>query len=351
MGIATLILTQAGGGPYIGPTCVPFQLTVTDTSWPLKSLIIDWGDGGPSTALDTNILVDGGNYLSHLYKSPGNYLAKLTLTDQDGSWTVNAGVILNAPATTYVVHQFYFSNSWSDQNLTGYANGAFAASWSGISSFAISDGQHVFYVASDQHVHQLYYNNSSWSDQDLTSANGALAAAGSEISSFATSDGQHVFYVASDQHIHPLYYNNSSWIDQDLTSANGALAVPGSGISSFAISDGQHVFYITSDQHIHQLYYNNSSWIDQDLTDYASGGVAAYWAGGGISSFAISDGQHVFYVASNLHVHQLYYNNSSWIDQDLTDYASGGVAAPGNSMSSFAISDGQHVYLLELTPA
>ena len=29
-------------------------------------------------------------------------------------------------------------------------------------------GQHVCFLAGDQHVHQLYYDNARWHDQDLT---------------------------------------------------------------------------------------------------------------------------------------------------------------------------------------
>jgi hypothetical protein len=209
----------------------------------------------------------------------------------------------------------------------------------------------VYYVASDQHVHQLYYNNSKWSDQDLTSiANGASAQPGiSDISSFAIGDGQHVYYAASDYHVHQMYYNNSKWSDQNLTSiANGASAQPASGISSFAISDGQHVHYVASDQHVHQLYYDNSRWSDQDLTSVANGASAQ--PASGISSFAISDGQHVYYVASDQHVHQLYYNNSKWSDQDLTSIANGASAQPGiRGISSLASGDGQHVYFKSLS--
>ena len=68
-------------------------------------------------------------------------------------------------------------------------------------------------------------------------------------------------------------------------------------MSSFAIGDGQHVYYIGSDQHVHQLYYNNSSWSDQDLTNFAGDASAA--SAIGISSFAISDGQqHVYYLGT-----------------------------------------------------
>jgi hypothetical protein len=96
-------------------------------------------------------------------------------------------------------------------------------------------------------VHQLYYDNAQWVDQDLTGlTKGALAGPASGMSGFALNDGQHVFYVASDQRVHQLYYDNAQWVDQDLTGlTKGALAGPASGMSGFALNDGQHVFYVS----------------------------------------------------------------------------------------------------------
>ena len=73
-------------------------------------------------------------------------------------------------------------------------------------------------------------------------------------------------------------------------------ATPGGGVSSFAIADDQHVYYVANDQHVHQLFFDNTKWMDQDLTA-ATGGPAAT-AGGGVSSFAIAYDQHVYYVAN-----------------------------------------------------
>ena len=89
----------------------------------------------------------------------------------------------------------------------------------------------------------------TWIDQDLTNlAAGSLAALASDVSSYAFTDGQHVFYAASDQHIHQLYYapHTNSWIDQDLTNfASGSLAMSGSCLSGYANTNGQHVNYLT----------------------------------------------------------------------------------------------------------
>ncbi|MGD0460483.1 MAG: hypothetical protein ABSC21_22405, partial [Terriglobia bacterium] len=188
---------------------------------------------------------------------------------------------------------------WLDEDLTGFTNGALAAAGSALSSFAMANGtQHVYFVTDNQ-LHQLYYNNTKWLDADLTGfTNGALAAAGSALSGFAMANGTpHVYFVASNQHVHQLYYNYKKWLDEDLTGfTNGALAAAGSALSSFAMADGtQRVYFVASNQHVHQLYYNNMKWLDEDLTGFTNGALAA--AGSALSSFAMANGtQHVFYL-------------------------------------------------------
>jgi cell division protein YceG involved in septum cleavage len=249
------------------------------------------------------------------------------------------------------VHQLYYNNTkWLDEDLTGFTNGALAAAGSALSGFAMANGTpHVYFVASNQHVYQLYYNYKKWLDEDLTGfTNGALAAAGSALSSFAMANGtQHVYFVADNQHVHQVYYNNTKWLDEDLTGfTNGALAAAGSALSSFAMANGtQHVYFVTDNQ-LHQLYYNNTKWLDADLTGFTNGALAA--AGSALSGFAMANGTpHVYFVASNQHVHQLYYNYKKWLDEDLTGFTNGALAAAGSALSSFAMADGtQRVYFV-----
>ena len=45
-----------------------------------------------------------------------------------------------------------------------------------------------------------------------------------------------------------------------------------------------------------QLYYNNTKWLDEDLTGFTNGALAA--AGSALSSFAMANGtKHVFYLS------------------------------------------------------
>jgi hypothetical protein len=224
-----------------------------------------------------------------------------------------------------------------------------------ISSFAIEDGRHVYYLDGFDHVNQLYYSVAAgkWVNQDLSQHYGGDLALGSTaISSFAIEDGQHVYYVASNQHVEQFWYVAAmgTWINQDLSLlASGPPASPGSGISSFATDDGEHIYYVSSDQqHVEQLFYSVASknWVNQDLTMAWGGELAA--SGANVSGFAIPDGQHVYYIDRNDHLEQLFYSSgaNTWFPQDLTQDANGPLAWPGQGMSAIATSDGQHVYYI-----
>ncbi len=96
--------------------------------------------------------------------------------------------------------------------------------------------------------------------------------------------------------------------------------------------------------HVHQMYYNNASWSDQDLTATTSGTLAN--PGTGLASFSDSFGEHAYFVGTDQHVHQLYYDNASWSDQDLTSMTNGAQAAPGAGMAGFSDSYGEHAYFV-----
>ena len=106
-----------------------------------------------------------------------------------------------------------------------------------------------------------------------------------------------------------------------------------------------HVFYSSGTKHVHQLYFNGSSWVDQDLTAITGGPLSL---GTGVSGFAIGNLQHVFDLGVDLHVHQPYYNNSVWVDQGITSLA-GGPLTDFDSLVAFpTISNGQfHVLYLQ----
>jgi hypothetical protein len=97
-------------------------------------------------------------------------------------------------------------------------------------------------------------------------------------------------------------------------------------------------------QQIHQLSYNDSSWMDQDL----NGAFAEPYTG--IASFLTTpnDQTHLYYEGSPAYdVHQLLFNGVSWTDEDLTviSGAPGGANGTGE-VAGFSIANEQCVYYL-----
>ncbi|MGC2247505.1 MAG: hypothetical protein WA609_12960, partial [Terriglobales bacterium] len=98
-------------------------------------------------------------------------------------------------------------------------------------------------------------------------------------------------------------------------------------------------------QQIHQLSYNGSSWMDQNLN-----GAAASPYTGIVSFLTTPNNQtHVYYIdhSASYDVHQLFFNGTSWADQDLTvvSGASGG-AYGAAQVAGFSVGNYQYVYYL-----
>jgi hypothetical protein len=147
---------------------------------------------------------------------------------------------------------------------------------------------------------------------------------------------------AACQQVHQLSYNNSNWSDQNLF---GATTDSQSGIAAFPTTpnDALHVYYLSSSDHVWQLFFNGTSWGDEDLTSETGGPVAM--AKSSVAGFSFQNFQYVFYSASNGHIHQLLYNNINWTDADLTSQA-GGPASDGRELTAFATTPNNalHVY-------
>ena len=96
-------------------------------------------------------------------------------------------------------------------------------------------------------------------------------------------------------------------------------------------------------QQVHQLSYNGSSWMDQNL----NGAVAGPYTG--IASFLTTpnDQTHVYYIdrTDNSDVHQLFFNGVSWSDQDLTVVSGASEGAYGTcQVAGFSVGNYQYVY-------
>ena len=240
------------------------------------------------------------------------------------------------PALGQQIHQLSYNGSkWADQNL----NGAAAQQW-GISAFFTTpnDQSHVFYGGLDSaDLQQLFYNGSNWTNENLNQAVGLYQFSG--ISGFSEGNYQYAFYTGSDGDIHQMLYNNSGWADTDVTVVSGtsAIAANGSNLVAFTTSPALHVYYTSSDSHVHQLYATKgTNWQDQDLTVTAKGPTANFAYG--MAGFNVGNFQYVFYLAaSNNHIHQLFYNNAGWTDEDLTALTKTGGTATFSNISAFVI--------------
>ena len=149
-------------------------------------------------------------------------------------------------------------------------------------------------------------------------------------------------------HIHHLWYNNSNWQDQDITAlAGGPDTANYFAMAAFRTTPNNqlHVYYVDAAAgHVHQLYYNNTSWSDDDVTAF-TGGPQAYPYG--ISGFAIGNLQYVFYVDTSSHVHEMSYNNSNWSDQDITSLVGGNLATSPLVAFATKLNNQFHVYYLD----
>jgi hypothetical protein len=97
-------------------------------------------------------------------------------------------------------------------------------------------------------------------------------------------------------------------------------------------------------QHVHQLSYNGSNWVDQNL-----GGAQTYVFSQISSILTTSNNQeHVYYFGGKpYHLRQLFYNGTNWSDEDLT--AETGAPEPNEyAVSAFSIGNYQYVYYIDL---
>jgi hypothetical protein len=241
------------------------------------------------------------------------------------------------PSYTQTIHQFSYNNStWQDQNLFGAVTNA----QTGVAGFVTTpnDGPHAFYLASNDHVHQLFNNGTSWSDEDLTSETRAPAALyGSAISGFAIQNFQYVYYISINLHLHQLLYNNSVWADSDLTAiTSGPLSSNTTQLVAFTTgSPAIHVYFTAKSGHIHQTFTTTgSNWQDQDLTALTGG---TFGGSGWMTGFNIGNFQYVYFIANTNHVHQFFYNNSTWSDEDLTTLSKSAPAVPGSGVAALVI--------------
>jgi hypothetical protein len=104
-----------------------------------------------------------------------------------------------------------------------------------------------------------------------------------------------------------------------------------------------YVYYLATNNHLHQLFYNDSSWTDEDLTVLTKTSPTATFAN--VSALVIpgTKKMRVYFVSgSNGHIIQLAStNNAKWSSVDLTKRARG--AVPDEQIVAFPSASGGRV--------
>lgn len=236
--------------------------------------------------------------------------------------------------------------SWKLDDLTAAAGAPPAATGSALDGYQTTspNQQHVNYIGTDGHIHELWYAN-TWTHNDLTKATGApLAAPGSPLDGYASPNQQHVNYIGIDGHIHELWYG-TQWAHNDLTAAAGGAppAVLDSTLDGYvtASPNQQHVNYIGTDGHVHELWYG-TQWSHNDLTVAAGAPLAALDSTLDGYVTTSPNQQHVNYIGTDNHVHELWYE-TEWSHNDLTAAAGAPDAASGSPLDGYTSPKQQHV--------
>jgi hypothetical protein len=96
-------------------------------------------------------------------------------------------------------------------------------------------------------------------------------------------------------------------------------------------------------QHVHQLSYNGSTWVNEQLPS------AQTTVSTSIASILTkpNNQEHVYYFAGDsADVHQLFYNGTNWSDEDLT-IATGAPQPDPFSVAAFAVGNYQYVFYID----
>jgi len=211
------------------------------------------------------------------------------------------------------------------------------------------------------HLHQINYNDSSWVDSDLTVLAGGDLPQPQGVAAFTTTPNNqlHIYYVGQKGGLHQAYFNGTSWSDENLSVVTGGGdPTPQSALAGFSIGNAQYVYFCDG-RHIHEFSYgNNGNWNWVNTTLPGSSSSEYCWAGsdgvypGGLVAFATTPNnqRHVYYQATTLEnsnpmaIRQLYFNGTSWSNQNLTAATKGAKAMAGTWMTGFSIGNFQYVF-------
>jgi hypothetical protein len=253
-------------------------------------------------------------------------------------------------SSTGHVHQLYnVGGGWQDEDLTAETGGTAANSISNVAGFSNQNFQYVFYIDVDFNVHELLYNNSAWADTNLTVKYGIPISDGVEITAFATpNNGLHVYYVTPGPHVIQTYNVGNGWQFEDLTAETGGPQPQGRSLTGFSLANFQYVYYVAFGGDVHQLFYNNAKWADEDLTALAKTVPSPEYPTGAVSAMLVPGTKklRVYYIGTNNHLIQLAStNNKTWTGSDLTKKTKGPLANPSNGITAFATTPNNQIHL------
>jgi hypothetical protein len=157
-----------------------------------------------------------------------------------------------------------------------------------------------------------------------------------------------VFYVTPGPHIIQAYNVGNGWQSEDLTAETGGPQPQGRTLAGFSIGNLQYIYYVAFEGDVHQLYYNNSKWSDEDLTALTKTVPSPEYPNGSLSAMVVPGTKklRVFYVATNNHVIQLAStNNVKWSSSDLTKKTKGPLANASNGAVAFATTPNNQIHL------
>ena len=170
-------------------------------------------------------------------------------------------------------------------------------------------------AGADSNIHELYWQNGAWSVNDLTAATNAPAAAGDPNGFTFTANGtsgMHVVYRGADNDIHELYWQNGGWSVNDLTAGTNAPAAagdPNGYVFTANGTSGMHVVYRGVDNDIHELYWQDGSWVLNDLTAATDAPPAAGDPNGYV--FDAQEQMHVVYPSADGHIDEFWWAPAS----------------------------------------
>lgn len=222
--------------------------------------------------------------------------------------------------------------TWSERvlfTINGHPSQSVSVYSSNIASFAGGGQIWVAYVGLDsqtQLMHQHVMHSAddvNWTDTDVSPIGNPLPDITSGVVGFTDSSGvPRVIYITQptngNEYATEVFLNGSTWVNEGTLSV--AAAAPGTAVAGYLFNTTSQAFYIGTDGHIHEVYKpSNSGWLATDVTVAANAPLPI--SGSNLLGYKFNSNAPIHYFTSNGHVHQIWWNGSSWKTDDVTQLA------------------------------